>query len=86
MRTKNLGLGFKAPLNSIQSSHFPDEKSLCMLLDSKNLYEEASMKKLRSKLQPLKRLYHFFLPLMYETAKVTWNTNLWPGHTDYELN
>lgn len=69
MRTKNLGLGFKVPLNSIQSSNFPDEKSLYMLLGSKNL---ASMKKLRSKLQPLKKLYQFFLlPLMYEAAKVT---------------
>lgn len=46
MKAKNLGLGIT--LKSIKSSNFLTEKTVCMLLDSKNL---ASMKKLKSKLQ-----------------------------------
>lgn len=62
MRAKNLGLGI--PLKSIQSSNFLTEKTVCMLLDSKNL---AGMKKLKSKLQLLKQIS---LSVMHEPSKV----------------
>lgn len=63
MKAKNLGLGIT--LKSIQSSNFLTEKTVCMLLDSKNL---ASMKKLKSKLQLLKQIS---LSVMHEPSKVT---------------
>lgn len=54
MRAKNLGSGI--PLKSIQSSNFLPEKTVCMLLDSKNF---VRMKKLKGKLQLLKQIYQW---------------------------